>query len=94
MIFDAIEACPATTKHVVMLTTVPVVYPNVSGVCLLASTLRDPTRSGWAQQFSVDTVLLGSMQTAQFMQAVYHAGTASGSQLLHPSRASAPSFAS
>ena len=47
MIFDAIEACPATTKHVVMLTTVPVVYPNVSRVCLRAPTLRDPKRLGW-----------------------------------------------
>ncbi len=49
MIFDAIEACPATTKHVVMLTTVPVVYPNVSRVCLRAPTLRDPKRLGWVQ---------------------------------------------
>ena len=48
MIFDAIEACPATTKHVVMLTTVPVVYPNVSSVCLQASTLRDLFRSGFS----------------------------------------------
>ena len=63
MIFDAIEACPATTKHVVMLTTVPVVYPNVSRVCLQASNLHNLLELGWVQH-DVDPFWLNSMQKA------------------------------
>ncbi len=42
MIFDRMRALPPSTRHVVMVTTVPVVYPQVSpdmpGITLLGST--------------------------------------------------------
>ena len=76
MIFDAIEACPATTKHVVMLTTVPVVYPNVSRVCLRASSLRHPKRLAWIQYFLSTLFCRVARRELSSSKISYHARTA------------------